>query len=171
MAQELQVRQMWRVVMGNAPGLKAEIAKLHATERAKLALRDFETGERRRARWMDDRGQSVVVPRPSSQADVAGSVAESASSPSQQGDASVSARSATAAAESGDGGRSDDGAMTATPRREPEPVSRGGLFNFGWFTGSVTTAAASSSRTRARSQNQDQNHESSAMQPNPRFTV
>ena len=41
-AQEIQTRQMWRVVMGNAPGLKAEIAKLHATERAKLALREFE---------------------------------------------------------------------------------------------------------------------------------
>jgi hypothetical protein len=35
--------------MGNAPGLKAEIAKLHATERAKLALRDFERLERRRS--------------------------------------------------------------------------------------------------------------------------
>ena len=47
-AQELQVRQMWRVVMGNAPGLKAEIAKLHATERAKLALREFELHQRQR---------------------------------------------------------------------------------------------------------------------------
>ena len=40
------MKQMWRVVMGNAPGLKAEIAKLHATEQAKLALREFERAAR-----------------------------------------------------------------------------------------------------------------------------
>lgn len=58
------MRQMWRVVMGDAPGLKAEIAKLHATERAKLALRDFERGERPRQRWMDDRSPTVILSRP-----------------------------------------------------------------------------------------------------------
>ena len=50
-AQEMQVRQMWRIVMGNAPGLKAEIAKLHATERAKLVLREFENQERAHRSW------------------------------------------------------------------------------------------------------------------------
>ena len=50
--QELQVRAMWRVTHGNAPGLKAEIAKLHATERAKLAFRQFELDQAaRRSRW------------------------------------------------------------------------------------------------------------------------
>ena len=45
--QEMAVRQMWRIAMGNAPGLKAEIAKLHATERAKLAMREYENEARR----------------------------------------------------------------------------------------------------------------------------
>ena len=39
---EAHVRQMWKVTMGNTPGLKAEIAKLHATEQAKLAYREWE---------------------------------------------------------------------------------------------------------------------------------
>ncbi len=39
---EMQVRKKWRESMGTAPGIKAEIAKLHATERAKLAAREFE---------------------------------------------------------------------------------------------------------------------------------
>ena len=42
-SQEMQVRQMWRVEMGSIPGLKAEIAKLHATERAKRAATSYET--------------------------------------------------------------------------------------------------------------------------------
>jgi len=50
-AQEMAVRQMWKIAMGNAPGLKAEIAKLHATERAKLALREFELAEHSSATW------------------------------------------------------------------------------------------------------------------------
>lgn len=41
---EQETRLMWRVVMGNAPGLKAEIAKLHATEQARLALKEWERG-------------------------------------------------------------------------------------------------------------------------------
>ena len=62
-AQELQVRQMWRVAMGNAPGLKAEIAKLHATERAKLALREFELGERHRRSWNERERRSSGSPQ------------------------------------------------------------------------------------------------------------
>jgi hypothetical protein len=39
---ERTYRQLWRVTHGRARGLRAELAKLRATERAKLVLRDFD---------------------------------------------------------------------------------------------------------------------------------
>ena len=39
---ETQVKQMWRVMMGSAPGLKAEVAKMRATEQAKRCFELFE---------------------------------------------------------------------------------------------------------------------------------
>ena len=39
---ETQVKQMWRVMMGAAPGLKAEVAKMRATEQAKRCFELFE---------------------------------------------------------------------------------------------------------------------------------
>lgn len=39
---EMHVRQMWRTMMGNTPGLAAEIAKMRATEQAKHRYREWE---------------------------------------------------------------------------------------------------------------------------------
>ena len=47
---ELQVQQMWRQMMGNMPGVAAEIAKLHATEQAQMRLRQYEEEEARK-KW------------------------------------------------------------------------------------------------------------------------
>jgi len=57
---EQETRLMWRVVMGNAPGLKAEIAKLHATEQAKLALKEYER-QHSRAQTAGGRAGSPVL--------------------------------------------------------------------------------------------------------------
>lgn len=65
----MAVRQMWKIAMGNAPGLKAEIAKLHATERAKLALREFELAEHSSATWQREEppgGPTTAPPSPPS---------------------------------------------------------------------------------------------------------
>ncbi len=39
---EMQLRHMWKVMIGNSPGLEAEIAKLHATHAAKLCYLEYE---------------------------------------------------------------------------------------------------------------------------------
>ena len=39
---ELRLTHMWKVMMGNAPGLPAEIAKLHATQQAKLRYQEYD---------------------------------------------------------------------------------------------------------------------------------
>ena len=39
---EMQLRHMWKVMIGNSPGLEAEIAKLHATHTAKLCYLEYE---------------------------------------------------------------------------------------------------------------------------------
>ena len=54
---EQETRVFWRVAMGNAPGLKAELAKLHATEQARLALKEFEIA---RARSVGSSGMNLL---------------------------------------------------------------------------------------------------------------
>lgn len=121
-AHELQVRQMWRVVMGNAPGLKAEIAKLHATERAKLALRQFEldAAARRNINWQATR-------RPDSPQQ-ASPPADRRPSPQGYQTLAVSAQAVESS--------SSRHALGSKPSargssRDTQPEGRGGLF--GWF--------------------------------------
>jgi len=44
---ELQVRQMWKSVMGTAAGLSAEIAKMHATQEALRRLEEYEAANKK----------------------------------------------------------------------------------------------------------------------------
>ena len=59
---ELQVQQMWRQMMGNMPGVAAEIAKLHATEQARMRLRQYEEEEaRKKWRRSHEEGDDMAV--------------------------------------------------------------------------------------------------------------
>jgi len=59
-AAEIQVRHMWRTMMGPSPGLPAEIAKMRATEQAKHRLREYELEwELRHGRSMQSLSRNV----------------------------------------------------------------------------------------------------------------
>lgn len=143
--QELQVRQMWRVEMGNAPGLKAEIAKLHATERAKLALREFELGEKRRRSSSHLASSSTSPPPPDVPANGAGPSSATGAANGHQHPGlppEPDSPQLTARAEPTGGVDSPapgaDGSDTHTPAtsaRTPGGFPSGGLF--GWLTGST----------------------------------
>lgn len=132
------MRQMWKVVMGNAPGLKAEIAKLHATEQAKLALREYELNlaHKTSAPRRPSSETPTMIPVPPT----SNVVAASLSSPMPQ---SIPAKSAPVQPEGSLNERSvhRDGSISTSRSRSPDPslaenslVRRGGSSGvLGWM--------------------------------------
>lgn len=148
------MRQMWKVAMGNAPGLKAEIAKLHATEQAKLALREFELNLAHKSmapRRASGTPNIIPVPPPSSL------------QPLPQ---SIPAKSAPVHPEAPLGERSihRDGSISTSRSRSPDPpsmaesslVKRGGSSGvLGWMWSQlgqrpIGDASANLARRRSR---------------------
>jgi len=132
--QEQQVRQMWKIAMGNAPGLKAEIAKLHATEQAKSALREFELNARGNGGSSRRPPASPIflpVPPPTSPSPLPATISAPSSSP-PPGPPDKADEEANAPAPAG---AHRDGSMSTTRTRSPEPTDGNSLVRRGGSSG------------------------------------